>query len=77
MLINKNRFPKRLGNRVGDNFFNPKKMNNLELNKFGVQELNKDEMMNVEGGAITTVNGLIEWTYEGVKRGFKWFKELF
>lgn len=27
-------------------------MNNLELNKFGVQELKKDEMMNVNGGEL-------------------------
>ncbi|MCY4781212.1 hypothetical protein ORI89_16235 [Sphingobacterium sp. UT-1RO-CII-1] len=27
-------------------------MNNLELTKFGVQELKKDEMINVEGGKI-------------------------
>lgn len=52
-------------------------MNNLELTKFGVQELNKDEMIATEGGAIIKVNGLIESAYEGVKKGVKWVKNLF
>lgn len=65
LLINKRRFPKRLGNRVGTNLMRPAvphsaphresfyyltKMNNLDVTKFGVQELNVKEMVEVEGG---------------------------
>lgn len=36
-------------------------MNNLNLGKFGVQELNTKEMQEVDGGAIFRAEGLLEW----------------
>lgn len=45
-------------------------MNNLELKTIGVQELNKNEMVNVEGGSFLRINGLITWLYEKVKSIF-------
>jgi len=70
LLINQSRFPKRLGNRVGTNFYYLTKMNNLDVKKFGVQELNAKEMNEIEGGALIRINGLFTWLYEAIKSIF-------
>lgn len=45
-------------------------MNNLELRKMGVQELDAKEMVEIDGGSILRINGLITWLYEVVKSIF-------
>jgi|GEM_PF-4340983 len=45
-------------------------MNNLELKTIGVQEMDTNEMINVEGGSFLRVNGLFTWLYEKVKSIF-------
>lgn len=45
-------------------------MNNLDVTKFGVQELYSNEMMNVEGGALIRINGFFEWAFNGIKSLF-------
>ncbi len=54
LLINESRFPKRLGNRVGiDFYFN--RMNNLALDNLNIQPLGNQELVEIDGGIAPLV----------------------
>ncbi|TDS16071.1 hypothetical protein [Sphingobacterium paludis] len=54
-------------------------MKNLNLEKLSLKELQKDELLEIQGGAnaLVTVYGAVEAAYEGVKRGIRWIKNRF
>ena len=50
-------------------------MNNLDLRKMGLQEMEKQEMVNIEGGI--KFPGLITAIYEAISDAVDWVKNLF
>lgn len=38
-------------------------MNNLDVSKFAVQELNSKEMLEIEGGKLFSARGLFSWMF--------------